>query len=393
MADKIKAGVVFLAALICFLSFSSVSSAEILFGESYYRQLHKYLQEANDSVTVAMYFIIIGEGDDSHPINILVDDLIAARDRGVRVNVVLEDSKFRENRLAYRRLRDNDVAVYFDSPHHLLHIKGVAIDDRYIFIGSANWSRAAVEDNYEATYVADSPGAASAFKKYVENIPVEKDEFFLPETEGTTILSSFILSPGLGRELLKARADRQFDLYLLLCKKQAETGKSYFKVDYDGLAKEMDYMAPDDLGKYRDDHHYYYERIHRLLIPLKIYGLIDYQKAKVTLKANAGNDESGPKIVIPYEFWEGGYFDRVSMRAKYMYLICLYESARSTRYPLWFRSQKDMSGLYGISDTTISLGLQELEDEGMIEIIRDQPAPPDFSDRKANIYKMLPLSK
>jgi DNA-binding HxlR family transcriptional regulator len=51
-----------------------------------------------------------------------------------------------------------------------------------------------------------------------------------------------------------------------------------------------------------------------------------------------------------------------------------------------------MSKLYGISDTTISLGLQELEDKGLIEIIRDPPTPPDFSDRKANVYKMLPLS-
>ena len=71
------------------------------------------------------------------------------------------------------------------------------------------------------------------------------------------------------------------------------------------------------------------------------------------------------------------------MRAKYMYLVSLYEAARSTRYPLWFRSQKDMSELYGISDTTISLGLLELEEKGIIEITRDKKTPPDFSDRKA----------
>jgi DNA-binding transcriptional regulator YhcF (GntR family) len=52
-----------------------------------------------------------------------------------------------------------------------------------------------------------------------------------------------------------------------------------------------------------------------------------------------------------------------------------------------------MSKLYGISDTTISLGMQELEDKGLIEIIRDKPTPPDFADRQANIYKMLPLAE
>jgi hypothetical protein len=340
-----------------------------------------------------MYFVIIDEENGSNPVNVLVDDLIAAKDRGVDIKVVLEDSKFKASRLAYQKLKDNGIDVYFDTPKELLHIKGVAIDDKYIFIGSANWSRAAIEDNYEVTYLEESPEDAIAFREYVESIPVAKGEFFLPAEEGVKLLSSFLLSPDLGRQLLKAQAYKQLDLYLLLCKMQDKTGKAYFKIDYDSLAKKMGYKAPEDLRKYRNAHHYYYERIHRLLIPLKKYGLIDYRKGKVTLKANVSDKPDKPKIIIPYEYWEEGYSDKLSMRAKYMYLICLYEAGRSTRYPLWFRSQEDMSKLYGISDTTISLGLQELEDKGLIEIIRDKPIPPDFSDRKANIYRMLPLDK
>ena len=52
-----------------------------------------------------------------------------------------------------------------------------------------------------------------------------------------------------------------------------------------------------------------------------------------------------------------------------------------------------MSKLYGISDTTISLGLLELEDKGIIEITRDRPVGPDFSDRKANVYRVMGLSR
>ncbi|MCF7887661.1 MAG: hypothetical protein K9L76_00125 [Candidatus Omnitrophica bacterium] len=340
-----------------------------------------------------MYFVIIDKEDESNPVNVLVDDLIAAEDRGVDVKVVLEDSKFKASRLAYQKLKDSGVDVYFDTPKELLHVKGVAIDDKYIFIGSANWSQAAIEDNYEVTYLEESSEDVIAFREYVESIPVAEGKFFLPTEEGVEILSSFLLSPNLGRQLLKAQAYKQLDLYLLLCKMQDETGKSYFKIDYDSLAKKMGYKAPDNLRKYRNDHHYYYERIHRLLIPLKKYGLIDYKKGKVTLKANVSDDSDVAKMIIPYEYWKEGCSDKLSMRAKYLYLICLYEAARSTRYPLWFRSQKDMSKIYGISDTTISLGMQELEDKGLIEIIRDKLTPPDFSDRKANVYKMLPMGK
>jgi len=35
--------------------------------------------------------------------------------------------------------------------------------------------------------------------------------------------------------------------------------------------------------------------------------------------------------------------------------------------------------------------LLELEERGIIEITRDRPTPPDFSNRKANVYKVLPL--
>jgi len=35
----------------------------------------------------------------------------------------------------------------------------------------------------------------------------------------------------------------------------------------------------------------------------------------------------------------------------------------------------------------------ELVEKGIIEITRDKPTPSDFADRKANIYRMLPLSR
>ena len=52
-----------------------------------------------------------------------------------------------------------------------------------------------------------------------------------------------------------------------------------------------------------------------------------------------------------------------------------------------------MSKLYGISDTTISLGLLELEEKGIVEITRDKPMPPDFSERKANVYRVMGLEE
>ncbi len=202
---------VFFVCLIA-VSFPFSAYADVLFGKSYHEAVHTYLKKADTSITIAMYFIILepaGEG----PINELVNDIVDANNRGVQVKVVLEDSKLKANRLAYEKLRNNKIAVYFDTPEHLLHIKGVSIDDRYIFLGSANWSKSAIQDNYEATYFEDSPQDALAFKKYVDNIPIQENNIFLPQTKGVFISKDFLLSPELGRKLLKAQAYKQFDLY------------------------------------------------------------------------------------------------------------------------------------------------------------------------------------
>ncbi|MCG2712726.1 MAG: phospholipase D-like domain-containing protein [Candidatus Omnitrophica bacterium] len=381
---KIKNSILFFFISLIILSvFSPNTHADVLTGKTYQQTVHKYIVGAERSITVAMYFIIL-EPEGTGPINELVNDLVDAEKRGVQVKVVLEDTKLKENRLAYEKLRKAGVNVYFDTRERLLHVKGIVVDERYVFLGSANWSRAAIERNYEATNFTDSKQDALVFKEYVDNILVQDKDVLLPIIEGIHISTNFLLENKGGRILLKSKAASQFDLYILLNKMAQEKGKNSFEIDYDVLAKEMGYKAPDKLGRYRNLHHYFYERTHRSLKRLRGYKLIDYKKGIVTLKSSIGEKS----IIIPHKYWQDNFPDKFSTRAKYMYLICLYEAARSTRYPFWFRSQKGMSKLYGISDTTISLGLQELEDAGIIGVTRDELNPNDFSDRDANVYEM-----
>ena len=371
-----------------FLFLPSNVSAEILFGKEYQQTLHKHLIQAKNSITVAMYFIYSNFEDLDNPVDQLVNDLIEAKQRGVDVKVVLEGSKLNVSRLAYQKLRQNGIKVYFDTPENLLHIKGVVIDNRYIFLGSANWSKAAIEKNYEATYFIDSPIEAEILTQYINNIPIQKEDIFLPYTSGVNLSTDFLLSPKLGRRLLKSHGNKQFELYLLLCKIQQETGKSQIIINYKSIAKQMGYTELEDLGKYPSQYRYFWQRINHLLSFLKRYGLIDYLKGEVTLK---NNNPEKPSIIIPFEFWDYEYSDSLSMAAQYMYLICLNEANKSTKYPVWFRSQKDMIKLYGISERTITKAVSELEEKGIIEVTRDKVTPPNFSDRKANIYKILPL--
>ncbi len=75
-----------MAFFVCLIvvSFPFYACADVLFGKSYHKTIHTYLKEADTSITVAMYFIIL-EPDGEGPINELVADLVDAKKRGVQV--------------------------------------------------------------------------------------------------------------------------------------------------------------------------------------------------------------------------------------------------------------------------------------------------------------------
>lgn len=379
MKNKLK---LFCIVFFLVVMLASFLGAEILTGLVYPDTLSEHIESAQKSVLVAMYFSISGPGNDL--VNKLVDSLIDAQKRGVSVKVILENNKLSENKDTFTKLKNAGVKVYFDTPAALTHIKAVVIDERFVFLGSTNWTEAAFKDNNEAAVLMDSPPDAKALTEYINSIEIDDKNPYEVSSDGVSVSVTFLTSPKGGRQLLTNDAYKQFDLYLLLLKKIRETSADEIKIDYDSLAKELGYAAPSELGGYRDDHNYYYEHIHRALKKLRKYGLIEHGNGDVSMPKEG--DES---FIIPYSYWTLAKEKNLSLRAKYMYLVALYEVSKSTKKPSWFRSQEDMVKLYGISDTTISLGMQELEEKGIIKIMRDKPEPPDFSARKANIYTML----
>ncbi|MBF0620226.1 MAG: hypothetical protein HQL19_08680, partial [Candidatus Omnitrophica bacterium] len=197
------------------------SNAQILFGRDYYDNLKSHIASAKDSINMAMYFVIMDDSTDN-PVNDLVAEVIKANQRGVRVKVILEDGKFKENTQAYKTLQSASVDVHFDTPARLLHIKAVVIDGRYVFCGSTNWSKAAILDNYEATSFYESLPDAASLNAYINAVAIQEGDVFIQKENGVPIATTFLTVKGNGRTLLSAKADKQFDLYLLLLKEANE---------------------------------------------------------------------------------------------------------------------------------------------------------------------------
>lgn len=140
-------------------------------GTEYYRETRRALKEANDSILVVMYlFKKYGELS-SHPVNVLIKDLIQAKARGVKVKVILDESRrFTEtgeiiNQLAYEVLKKEGIDVSYDSPEQITHTKLVVVDEYITILGSHNWSAMAIKANNESSVLIKSHKVAREYLK------------------------------------------------------------------------------------------------------------------------------------------------------------------------------------------------------------------------------------
>ncbi|CAD5243207.1 phospholipase D-like domain-containing protein [Thermococcus camini] len=142
---------------------------EILVDDAYYRSVIEDIRGARESVYVTMFLMKYDPTDSYDHANDLIRALVEARRRGVSVHVILENG-IEDNRATYDYLRSNGVDVVFDSPSVTLHTKMVVIDGGVVYIGSHNWSEAALDWNHEVSVRIESQEIAESLLEYFEEI-------------------------------------------------------------------------------------------------------------------------------------------------------------------------------------------------------------------------------
>lgn len=143
-----------------------------LVDDEYFRRLTGDLNRARERVDVLMFEVKLGKSSDN-PANLLVSNLIAAKDRGVTVHVRLEQSEqdprlTRTNRQAADYLREHGIFAEFDFPEVETHAKAVLIDGRILYIGNHNWSESSLRENKEVSLRVESPKAITAMRRYFD---------------------------------------------------------------------------------------------------------------------------------------------------------------------------------------------------------------------------------
>jgi phosphatidylserine/phosphatidylglycerophosphate/cardiolipin synthase-like enzyme len=145
-------------------------NAEFLFSRSMpiAERIDELLAEATRSIDCALYRL-------GHPR--LSRSLAAAAERGVRVRLVLDRSKFREGIAAQLVAQEKSVACRLSSgrsgPRTKMHHKFAVLDGKAAMTGSYNWTVESERENYENLVILHDAAVAESYANEFESLWAE----------------------------------------------------------------------------------------------------------------------------------------------------------------------------------------------------------------------------
>ena len=158
------------------LSYSlPTEDVQLVTDAQYFPTAKKMIQEAKRSIQVMMFEMGYYDEYPNSPSNLLIKELIHAKKRGVKVEVILEaregeDQTTERNRYTGKILSKGGVEVIFDSLSTTTHAKVMVVDGQITLLGSTNWTYHALTKNHEVSVLIRSKEVAKEFIDYFNKV-------------------------------------------------------------------------------------------------------------------------------------------------------------------------------------------------------------------------------
>lgn len=125
--------------------------------------------------------------------NRIIEELISAKKRGIDVRIIADALNASARHSRVKDLRENGVPVKIENYAGKMHSKTMIIDDRYLLLGSMNFSYSGENRNDENFLILDNPQAAKFYKGFFlylwDKIP-DKWLKHYPKAEGLDSIGS-----------------------------------------------------------------------------------------------------------------------------------------------------------------------------------------------------------
>ncbi len=377
-------------------------------GTKYFPAVKEALLKAEKSIKLVMFTVESSLYRKDSKVNQLLDELIAAKQRGVEVEVILDQNvDFVQRRRAsewetliksigaYKRLKEAGIKVFYDEPVRYTHAKAIIIDKKVVVLGSTNWTESAFDRSIETNVLVNSEGLANELLNYFTTIKIDTGiEKYLDFTgPSTPIAWEFMENPRFAPLMIKRQGQRAFEVYLFLLWKYDGNPESKLTLFYDTLAQYLGIYEGWNITDYR-------RQIIKVLRKLeREYKLVKFEpryakEAEITLLKN---DEAGALdarndyFELPNDYFKFGWNKVLSFRAQFCYLINLANSSVSDTTPFWSKSVIAITDQFGgVGADIIHKGMLELRRKKLVEITYDE-LNGRYEERRPKVYKVLPL--
>jgi len=378
-------------------------------GKKYFPAVKETLAKAEKSIYLVMFTIETPLEGKNSKVSQLINALIAAKDREVDVEVILDQNvdfvhrghpsdwevEIKSTR-AFKRLKDAGIKVYYDEPARYTHAKCVIIDKKIVILGSTNWSESAFDNSIETDVLVNSTELADEILRYLKTIKIDEsaDKNFEIIGPTTHIRQDFLES--IMPKMVKNVAMRDFDVYLYLLWKNGIASALAAPRNDESMV-----LSYEDVAKYLGIYEGWTTTDYRRQI---IRALRNLERRYKLIKFEPRFAKEAAIILLNYDIPQTAYFEltndyfnfgwnrELSLRAKFCYFINLAYTDISDSLPFWSESLPDITKQFGGIDRSVIIGgMEELRRKKLIEVKYDELRGKPYDIKSPKMYKLLKL--
>ncbi|MSR77230.1 MAG: hypothetical protein EXS63_03240 [Candidatus Omnitrophica bacterium] len=338
----------------------------------YMSKLRELFNFSRKQIDISLTQIVIRD-EKKDAVNILLEDLVSAVKRGVRVRMFLntftdeasDQSLFlREDKLAY--LEKEGMQIHFVNPKYRLSDQLAVVDEAMVLEGGPAWSHENLTEGLGSASLSYSLSLAQKKRTRMEFFPlwdlkVEKES----RTVGELAVPVFLLQdvkyfPG----MVSSDDGDAIKIYLFLLEKFYEAHQNTLKVSLEELShripsdRTIDRMALD---------HQVDEVLRRLSNQYKLLTIQgeDPSHPELTLKLPV---VLTPNVQVSLTLFHENYVKDFSARAIYAYFVIRYRLQMSGESPVWVGSERNVEKDFPIPREQFRLAVDELRRQNLVEI-------------------------
>jgi phosphatidylserine/phosphatidylglycerophosphate/cardiolipin synthase-like enzyme len=136
---------------------------ELVTNKQYLQKAFEVIHSAQARLDIVQFETKTGES-----VNLLISAVIAAKQRGVVVRVLLDD-EIADNATLVKSLNAQGIQAKLDNTKTRTHAKVIASEQGFV-VGSTNWSASSIDYNNEANVLVRDPVAGKALKTYLDTL-------------------------------------------------------------------------------------------------------------------------------------------------------------------------------------------------------------------------------